>query len=314
VDVAVTNGGVFPLTNLRVQSTTYNPISPAGWLTVSFPSGTIAPATIRLAAATNTLTIGTYTAVLVIAGDGGPATTTLTVNVTVTPQNINSFGTTGNKVSIVAIGSSLSPGLVTTSSTGTTLAPDPTVTYASRIPAVTTVDATGKITAVAVGEAWVVANSTQNNADSVLVIVPRASGLILRTDLTKYAFRRGDTITVHLQVDTRGASLGAATVTFAWPEYVGSSGVFGTLSLIDINMSASPMSPVATVDPVVNVIRINGASAAGATGVVELATIRFRVVASGNNTFYVNGVELLGTDFSDLLPTATTTQYPVIVP
>jgi hypothetical protein len=112
VDISVINSGVFPLTNLRVQSTTYNPISPPGWLAVTFPSGTAAPATIRLAATTNTLPVGTYTAVVVIAGDGAAATATLTVNLTVIPQNVNTFGTSANKVSIVAIGSSLSPGVV----------------------------------------------------------------------------------------------------------------------------------------------------------------------------------------------------------
>jgi hypothetical protein len=312
-NVTVTNGGVFPLTNLRVQSTTYNPIFPPGWLLATFPSGTDAPATLRLTVTSANLAIGTYTAVVVLAGDGAAATASLTVTLTVNQQFVNTYGTSANKVSIVAIGTTLSPGLVTTTTAGAPVTTDPTVTYASRLPGTATVDATGKVTAVAAGQAWVVANSTQNNADSVMVIVPRASGLILRTDLTKYSYKRGDTITVHIQIDTRGAMLGAATVTFAWPEYVG-VGQFGSLALIDINTTASPMSPVTTVDPVVNVVRINGASVAGATGVVELATVRLRVVTAGINTFYVNAIELLGTDFSDLLPTATATQYPVIVP
>ena len=313
VNISVTNTGVFPLTNLRVQSITYNPLVPNGWLAVVFPSVTDAPATLRLTATTTNLPVGTYTAVVALAGDGAASAAQLTVTLTVTAQNINTFGTPANKVSIVAIGSTLSPGLVTTSSAGAVLATDASVTYATRSTAVATVDATGKIIAVAAGQAWVVATSTQNNADSVLVIVPRSSGLILRTDLTKYQYKVGDTVTVHVQIDTRGAALGAATVTFSWPVYVG-TGVFGALGFIDFNTTASPLAPVVTVDRTVDVIRITGASVAGVTGIVELATVRFRVNTATASMLYVSGVELLGSDFSNLLPAATATQYPIIVP
>ncbi len=227
---------------------------------------------------------------------------------------VNTFGTSANKVSVLGIGSTLSPGLVTTTLAGQPAPTDPSVTFASRIPGVATVDATGRITGIAAGQAWIVANSAQYNADSVLVIVPRSAGIILRTNLTKFSYKPGDIISVQVLVDTRGASLGETTVTFSWPVWTGPQGTYGSLSLFDVNTSASPMSPVWTFDNVVNVIRINGASVGGATGLVELATIRLRVATSGINTLYLNAVEALGTDFSDLFPTATSTQYPVIVP
>jgi hypothetical protein len=315
VNVTVTNTGVFPLTNLRVQSVTYNPLLPTTWLAASFPSGSDAPATLRLTATSATLALGTYTAVVVLAGDGTAATASLTVTLTVAAQNVNTFGTSANKVSIVTIGSAIAPGLVTTSgANGAVTTTDPTLAFVGRSPAIATVDPTGRITAVASGQAWVVATSTQNNADSVLVIVPANAGLVLRTNLTRYGFHVGDTIIVHVQVDTRGASVGAATVTLSWPFYTGSTGVFGALTFIDISSSASPLAPVTTVDQSVNVIRITGASTGGASGLVELAVVRFRVAKSATSAFYVNAVELLGTDFSNLLPTATFTQYPVIVP
>jgi len=45
-----------------------------------------------------------------------------------------------------------------------------------------------------------------------------------------------------------------------------------------------------------------------------LATVRLRVARRGLTGVYLNASELLGADFTNLLPTATFTQYPVIVP
>jgi hypothetical protein len=312
--ISVTNSGVFPLTNLRVLSITYNPISPTGWLTTTFPTGTTAPANLQLAVTSSTFAVGTYVASVVVAGDGTAANSTLTVTLNVTPSLINSYGSAANRISVVAPGATLTPTLSTTSGTGVPTTTDPTVTFASRSPAVATVDATGKITAVAPGQVWIVAASTQANADSVQVIVPRASGIIVRTDLTNYRYRIGDTITVKIQLDTRGATLGAATVTFSWPVYTGSTGVFNALLYLDVNTTASPLAPVVVVDQTINIMRLTGASVAGVTGVVDLATVRFRVRQAGVFPLYVNAIDLLGTDLSNLLATSTSTQYPLSVP
>jgi len=45
---------------------------------------------------------------------------------------------------------------------------------------------------------------------------------------------------------------------------------------------------------------------------VELATLTLRVTAPSKNVLYVNPIELVGSDLSNLLPGATVTQYPVI--
>ena len=312
--ISVTNSGVFPLTNLRVLSITYNPVSPTGWLTTTFPTGTAAPANLQLAVTSSTFAVGSYVASVVVAGDGAATNATLTVTLTVTPSLINTYGSTANKISVVAPGATLTPTLSTTSGTGVPTTTDPTVTFASRSPAIATVDATGKITAVAPGQAWIVAASTQANADSVQVIVPRASGIIVRTDLTNYRYRIGDTITVKIQIDTRGATLSAATVTFSWPVYTGSNGAFNALLYLDVNTTGSPLAPVVVVDQAINVMRLTGASVAGVTGVVDLATVRFRVRQAGVFPLYVNAIELLGTDLSNLLATSTSTQYPLSVP
>lgn len=314
LNISVTNSGVFPLTNLRVQSITYSPISPGSWLAATFASGTDAPATLRLVATTTGITPATYTASVVLAGDGTAApTTTLIVNLVVLPTSINAYGTTANKVSVVSIGAALSPGLVTTIAGGVA-APDPTVTYSARSSAIATVDATGRITGVAQGQTWIAALSTQSNSDSVLVIVPRSTGPVLKSDITKFEFAVGDTITVRVQIDTRGASLGAVTATVTWPVYTGPTGVFGSMSLVDVVTTASPLAPAFAIDNTVNVIRINGGSSSGATGVVLLAVVRFRVARSGLTGVYLAATEMLGVDFTNLLPTTTVTQYPIIVP
>lgn len=313
VNVAISNTGVFPLTNLRVQSISYSPIAPAGWLATTFLSGSDAPATIRLTATSAAFAIGTYTASVVIAGDGAATTATLTVTLTVAPTVTNTYGTTASKVSVVNIGASILPGLVTTTD-GAVSTTDPTVTYSARSPAIATVNAAGRITAVSAGQAWVAALSTQANADSVLVIVPYATGPVLKSDLTKLSYAVGDTITIRVQLDTRGLSVGAVTATVTWPVWTGSTGVSGSMTFVDITTTGSPMAPVTTVDQTVNVIRIHGASAAGVTGTVLLATVRLRVARRGLTGVYLNASELLGADFTNLLPTATFTQYPVIVP
>ena len=308
--VAVTNTGVFPLTNLRVQGITYG-AGASGWLSASFAGSTDAPAALRLTATTSALALGTYTATVTLAGDGAGSTAALTVTLTVS-SNINTYGTSANKVSLLGIGSTLSPGLVT-SAGGVPVATDATVTYTSRSTAVATVDASGRITGVGQGQAWVVANSTQLNPDSVLVIVPRASGAILKTNLTTYTSRVGDTLTVRMQLDTRGTAVGAVTATLSW-SYYANTGQNGSLYFLDVSTAGSPISPSTTVDNNLQVLRLTGASTAGVNGVIELAVVRFRALRSGPTSLFLNTVELLGADLANLLPTVTNTQYPVIVP
>lgn len=311
LDVGITNTGVFPLTNLRATGTTYSPVASSGWLTTSFPAGTDAPANIRLTVSSAALAIGTYTASVTIAGDGAATTAVLTVTLTVTPPFSNTYGTTANKVSVVAIGASVSPGLV--SLQNGVPATDNTLAFVSRASGVASVDATGKITAVAAGQGWVVATSTRANNDSVYVIVPPAGGVVLRTDLTKYRWNVGDTITVHVLADTRGASMGAVTVNVAWSIWVG-SGVSNPLTFIDVTAGVSTMSPQSTVNLANNVVRINANAAAGTTGVVELGVVRFRATRSGNVTLTVTPIDVVASDLSSLLAAAVATQYPVIIP
>lgn len=82
--VDLTNAGDKTLDGLAVE-VRYPPNMPANWLTATL-DGTIAPTTIRLAATTQSLPVGSYTTVVrVTSGIAGVAPVDITVNLTVSP-------------------------------------------------------------------------------------------------------------------------------------------------------------------------------------------------------------------------------------
>ncbi|CAN5755053.1 hypothetical protein BH11GEM1_BH11GEM1_04660 [soil metagenome] len=309
--VQVTNTGVFPLTNLRVTSTTYGASQPTGWLTTTL-SATAAPASLSLTAVAPSAP-GTYTATVLVAGDGTAASAVpLTVTLTVQQALVNTFGTSTTRTSLLNIGGTVSPGLVTTAAG--VPATDSTLVFAARSPSVASVDATGRITGVGEGGSWVVATSQKALADSVYVIVTRnATGPVLYADLTKFDYRLGDTVSARVLLDVRATgSMGALTATVAWSRF-SSTNLFNALAFIDFNTSASTVSPTTITDVGAGVIRVSAASAAGARGVIELGRIRFLANRTGAVWIYLNATELLGADFANLLPSTTLTQFPVVI-
>ena len=311
VTVQVTNTGVFPLTNLRVVSISYGAAQPSGWLTAGFSTST-APSTLSLIA-TAPSTPGTYTATMLLAGDGtATASVSLPVTLTVQQAVVNAFGTSSTRTSLLDIGASVSPGVVTTAAG--VPATDASLAFVARSPSVATVDPTGKITGLGEGESWVVATSQKALSDSVFVIVKRnATGPVLYVDLTKYDFRLGDTVSARVLLDLRGASgMGALTATVAWSR-ISSTNTFNPLAFIDFSTASSSVSPSTIVDVSSGVIRISAASATGAHGVVELGRIRFIANQPGGAWIYISATELLAADFSNLLPSTTLTQFPVTI-
>lgn len=308
--VQVTNAGVFPLTNLRIASTTYGASQPTGWLTTTL-SATSAPAVLSLTAVAPS-TAGTYTATVLVAGDGTAGSAVpLTVTLTVQQALVNTYGTSTTRTSLLNIGGNVSPGLVTTAAGVPTT--DATLLFAARSPSVASVDATGKITAVGEGGSWVVATSQKALADSVYVIVTRnATGPVLYADLTKFDYRVGDTVSARVLLDVRAATMGALTATVAWNRF-SSTSLFNALAFIDFNTSASTVSPSTIIDVGAGVIRVSAASAAGARGVIELGRIRFLANRTGAVFIYLSATELLGADFANLLPSTTLTQFPVVI-
>ena len=309
--VQVTNTGVVPLSNLRVVSITYGATQPSGWLTAGL-STTAAPGRLSLVA-TAPSTPGTYTATVVLAGDGtATASVSLPVTLTVQQSLVNTFGTASTRTSLLDIGASVSPGVVTTAAGAP--ATDATLGFVARSPSVASVDATGKITGVGEGESWVAATSQKALADSVFVIVKRnATGPVLYVDLTKYDFRLGDTVSARVLLDLRGASgMGALTATVAWSR-ISSTNTFNPLAFIDFSTASSSVSPSTIVDVSSGVIRLSAASATGAHGVVDLGRIRFIANQPGGAWIYISATDLLAADFSNLLPSTTLTQFPVTI-
>ena len=94
------------------------------------------------------------------------------------------------------------------------------VRWTSRDPTRVAVGVDGRITGVAAGRAFVVAQATRNPAvaDSVLVFVPAsATGPILRATLPSYRIAT-DTFSIDIQVESRdGRTLSAADIEVAWP-------------------------------------------------------------------------------------------------
>ena len=309
--VNITNGGVVPLTNLRVASIAYNPQTPAGWLVTQF-SAPDAPSTLRLTAASGTLAVGTYTAVVQVAGDGADMSPVpLNVTFQVIPALTLKYGQT-TKTSILDIGATFAPAVSVTNALTGAPETDSTLAFVSRATSVATVDAAGRVTAIAAGETWVVVTSQRTGGDSVFVIVPRsATAPILRTDLTQFTFRAGDTVDVRIILDTRGATrLGAITAVVSWTNDFTS----GALTVNSVTNADSPIHPVFSVDNSIGIIRLTGASSSGVTGPIELLHVRFIARAAGRaGWIYLSATEMLDVNFSNLLPVATLTQYPVIV-
>lgn len=312
--VQVTNTGVFPLTNLRLGSVDYGEGQPFGWLSAAF-NKTTAPAELTVGALTPSVP-GNYSAVLRIYGDGQASTLPMLyiVNLTALPQLTNAYGTPDTRVSLLNAGESWSPTLVTRSASGAPTT-DPTLGFVSRSPSVATVNADGRITAVAEGSAWIVATSTRANQDSVFVIVPRAgTGPVLRLDLTKFDYRVGDTISAKVLLDMRGSgSLGAITMSTGWTSYTPEQSTQVLFQYVSMAVPSGTFQPSHTYLAADYLVRTTGATATGIGGVVEIGTLRLRARIAGAGWIYLNALEVLNVDLASLLPVTTTTQYPIVV-
>ena len=185
------------------------------------------------------------------------------------------------------------------------------VTYQSRSPSLASVSPDGTITALADGQAWVIARVTGNGGatDSVFVNITRGSGPVLRTDATRLVYQRGSTFSIVVQLDTRGLTVGAAQVVFTWPS------VNDTPGLLQF-MSVSPGTAGTTAitnDTNYGTTRIAVINANGMKGLITLARLDFSATNSGSSQFTTRFIELLSTDQVSLIGNASALLYPVIV-
>jgi hypothetical protein len=170
------------------------------------------------------------------------------------------------------------------------------LTFTSRAPTVATVGAAGRITAVAGGDAWIVASTPATN-DSVFVIVPRSpTAPVIRSDATNFAARVGDTLFVNVVFDARAASVGAAELAVELSLQSGSLSFFYTV-------------PTSAPVPLVNVsasglLRISVGSATGMNGNVRV--LNLKIIGRTVNT--IGWLNLYALDVSDVDGNSLTAQ------
>ncbi len=197
-----------------------------------------------------------------------------------------------------------------------TPAPGVSAIFESRAGSVASVAADGRITALAGGgggAGFVAAGTSVGFADSVYVQVPPATGPVLRTDVTRIAHGIGDEILVRVVLDTRGATVGAATLSLTWPH----DPFIGFLELLDVDVTTGGLGTV-TETPVNGQVRASFVSSAGATGVLEVMRVRLRVRTFPNPLGRTGWLILLpqdvvGIDFSPLTSSVTPLRYPLTV-
>lgn len=276
----------------------------AGWLSASF---LLSPARLVLRADPATVAVGTYAATVTVT-TANAGTTPLPVSFQVRPTASVTFGADNQKVLQLDPLATITIPAVVRSDGVVVVAP---VQYTSRSTTIATIANDGTITARATGQTWMVASTTRDGGaiDSLYVNVTRATGPLLRADITRFAYVRGNDFSVSLFLDTRGVTIGAATVVFNWPT------VSGTPGLIRFNTSvAGPVgNPVFTSDAGSGTTRISIASASGMTGVIFLGRVDFTAVTAGTSLLALRFSDLIDLSQQSLLGSAHALQYPMVV-
>jgi len=129
---------------------------------------------------------------------------------------------------------------------------------------------------------------------------------LLRTDLTNYSTRAGDTIVVNFILDPRGSGLAAATVVAGYE----TSGIFSVVKAIIPTQSPMPVAAGTSL----GVFKSNVAAATALTGtatMIQLTIITRTAGLSGFLTF--NILDAVAADGTDLSALTTSTRYPIIV-
>ena len=304
--IRITDGGTVAFTTVTVEAPVYDVGQPTGWLSASL-AGTAAPFTLTFTVTSTSLAVGSYHGTVKVDAAGAtntPQTVSITLNVL--PSSTLTYGSATEKIRILDPGGSYAP--TVTATVGGQPAPGSSLSFVSRAPTVATGDASGKVTAVGAGEAWV-AGAVQNGAqDSVFVIVTRsATTPVLRSDQTTYSMRAGDSMTVTFTLDPRTAQVGAATVIVG---YETDNGVF-TLTNIGV--------PTETPQPVVasssfGVFKITVAAANGIVSQLPVMRLSFVTPVAGRSGYLTFGVlDMTALDGTDITTQVTATRFPVIV-
>lgn len=284
--VAVDNSGGGSLSSLAVGTITYGP-GASGWLAATL-SGTTAPTTLSVSASNSGLNPGTYTATVPVTAAGADNS----------PQNV----TVSYQLAVPPVSEiTLSPGFAVLRAGDTTLltvsgkdglgnvVPSVAgVTFTARATGVATVNAQGRITAVAPGTAVIVGTLTPSIQDSMLVVVA-ATGQAVVSAIADTRFfdqvRVGDTVRVLVQVNLSGVApekLGSYNDSLVWNpavlRHVRDTTLAGDFTAPTVNrtnvtggrLRFGAADPTGQAGPTVTLIRITFvAQAAGSTALTQ---------------------------------------------
>lgn len=315
--LTATSGGAIVFDSLRITDAagsctalvgvqaTVSAVTGGNWLSASIVGG---QGILELRANPSALAVGTYTATVTLSSSNS-ASVAINVTLTVQPSFPVTYGDSTQKLMQLDPGGTVKPATTVRNNAGTVVTLP--VTYQSRSPSLATVSADGTITAVAEGQAWIVARVTGNGGltDSVFVNITRGSGPVLRTDATRLVYSRSSTFSILVQLDTRGLTIGAAQVVFTWPSV---SDTPGMLQLLNITSGTAGTTAI-TNDNGIGTTRIAVVNANGMKGLITLARLDFSAPNVGSSQFTTRFVELLGVDQLSFIDNATALLYPVIV-
>jgi hypothetical protein len=244
-------------------------------------------------------------------GSGGQASL-VSGNLTVTPAGASavagvSYGVPSQRLFILDAGNTL-PLIATAQNGGGQPLPVPIV-YTSSNAAVASVASNGTITGVTHGSAWVGAfgAGAPGIRDSVYVTVPRdpTGPIVSTTQLTPVPVRAGFVSTFDVLLDTRGATIGAATIVVGLPP-----------ELVNNIAWQGAQGAVIGFDHQFNALRISIVSTSGLTGIVAIANVQ---LTSGppaaffvNREIVITPLEVITMSLQDLAPRTTGVNIPLI--
>ncbi len=302
--VAVDNSGGGTLSGLAVGTIAYGS-GASGWLTAAL-SGETAPATLTLQPSNAGLNPGTHTATVPVTASGvgnSPQNVTVTYVLAVPP--VTSI-TMSPGFAVLRTGDTTQLAVSGVDGLGNLVPSVAGVVFTSRTPGVATVNAAGRITAVAAGSAVIVGTLTSAIQDSMLVVVAATGQAVVSALAGAREFaaaRVNDTVRVRVTVDLRAVSpekLGSYNDSLLWNpavlRYVTAgpvTGGFAAPTINDLNVTSG-------------LLRFGSADPNGAAGpVVGVIDIVFVAQASGTAGLVLRASELYAAQtFANLLPAA----------
>ena len=303
--INVRSTGTAPVTGVTVSQIIYGSGEPTGWVSATVTGTTTFRLTLTFT--TSALPEGTFHATVSVSPSGTTgASSTIPITMTVLPRVDLTFGAATEKTRLMDVGATFTPAFSAAVDGQTRSKSD--VKFVSRAPSVVSVDASGQLRVVGPGQTWVVVQLLYAG-DSIFVNVPAsATGPVLRADLSTWAFRAGDTLTVRFTLDPRGTAVAAATVAIG---YEVENNMFGLISVTVPDQSPAPVLGASTSR---GVYKVSVASANALPSPVVMLQMRLVARAAGQSGWLTfTALDIVSPDGTDVRTQTTSTRYPVVI-